>query len=58
MKLLQKLMLPLAFLNMIVCVISYEMISGKLAFLNFLTACVCYLSYVSSKKLEDINNGR
>jgi hypothetical protein len=52
-KLLQKLMLPISFLNIVLCVISYEMISGKLALLNFLTACVCYLSYVSSKRIND-----
>tara|TARA_A100001011_G_C13612116_1_gene556497 strand:- start:150 stop:314 length:165 start_codon:yes stop_codon:yes gene_type:complete len=50
---LQKTMLPLAIFNIAMCVVSYEFLSKDLAFLNFLTACVCYLSW----KIEKLKNG-
>ena len=53
MRLMKKMMLPAAVLNMLCCVLSYEVLgNGMLALLNFLTACVCYLSW-KTQRLQD-----
>ena len=53
MKYLKKVMLPAAVLNMVCCIISYEYFGdGQLALLNFLTACVCYMSW-KAQRLQD-----
>jgi len=49
MNFLNKTMLPCSVLNIVFCVYSFYFISKDLAFLNFATACVCYLSWRVSK---------
>ena len=51
---LKKIMLPAAILNMFMCVVSYEFLNKDVALLNFLTACVCYLSWRIGKVQNDL----